>query len=263
MARPGWFAVPRRVPFALALVTPLLAGALMLGDTRAAGAEPYSAQASATSPGLTVTGESTVMVAPDVAYLTVGVQVSARTAREASASNATQVAALIEAVTRAGIPPSAIRTIGLSLRPTYSQRNPADGRPPVISGYEATNQVEVTIATVSQAGEILDAAVGAGANLAGNLRFAIKDDDAVVAQALREAAADARARADAIATGLGTRVTGILAASDDAGGVVRPMYADAVAPRAMTAQAMAPETPVSPGELTYRARVRVTFAIGG
>ena len=66
-----------------------------------AGAEPIVAQATTATPGITVTGESTVTVAPDVAYLTVGVQTSARTAREASATNATQVAAVIEAVTRA------------------------------------------------------------------------------------------------------------------------------------------------------------------
>ena len=62
-----------------------------------AGAEPIVAQATTATPGITVTGESTVTVAPDVAYLTVGVQTSARTAREASATNATQVAAVIEA----------------------------------------------------------------------------------------------------------------------------------------------------------------------
>lgn len=231
-----------------------------------AGAEPIVAQATTATPGVTVTGESTVTVAPDIAYLTVGVQTSARTAREASTANARQVAAVIEAVTGTGIPSSAIRTVGLSLRPTYAPRNQSDNRPPTIAGYEATNQVEVTIATVTQAGEIVDAAVGAGANLAGNLRFAVKDDALVVAQALQQAAADARVRADAIASGLGARVTGILSASDDSGGVVRPMASDAISPRVMAAPGMAAEmqvSPVSPGELSYRGRVRVTFAIGG
>ena len=154
-----------------------------------AGAEPIVAQATTATPGITVTGESTVTVAPDVAYLTVGVQTSARTAREASATNATQVAAVIEAVTRAGIPSSAIRTVGLSLRPTYAPRNQPDNRPPTIAGYEATNQV-----------------------------------------------------------------------------VVRPMASDAISPRVMAAPGLAAEmqvSPVSPGELSYRGHVRVTFAIGG
>lgn len=230
------------------------------------GAEPIAAQASTVTPSITVTGQSTVTVSPDVAYLTVGVQTSARTAREASMTNATQVAAVIDAVTRMGIPQSAIRTVGLSLRPMYSVRNQPDNRPPTITGYEATNQVEVTIATVSQAGEIVDAAIGAGANLAGNLRFAVKDDASVVARSLAEAAADARVRADAIASGLGARVTGVMSASDDAGGVVRPMASDAMSPRVMAVPGMAaeaPTSPVSPGELSYRGHVRVTFGIGG
>lgn len=250
----------------VALTSVAVAMAASMAPVGVAGAEPIVAQASTASPGISVTGESTVTVAPDVAYLTVGVQTSARTAREASTTNATQVAAVIDAVTRAGIPSSAIRTVGLSLRPTYAARNQPDNRPPTIAGYEATNQVEVTIATVSQAGEIVDAAIGAGANLAGNLRFAVKDDASVVAQALQQAAADARVRADAIASGLGARVTGILSASDDAGGVVRPMASDAISPRVMAAPAMAAEaqtSPVSPGELSYRGHVRVTFGIGG
>lgn len=285
MAWPEAFGRVARGRVVRAVTGMAVAIAMATGPARVAGAEPIVAQGSAPPPGIAVNGESTVMAAPDQAYLTVGVQTSARTAREASSSNATRVAAVVEAVTRAGIPPSAIRTVGLSLRPIYGQRTepatgrgPAQGpagdvaaapaiapgevRAPVITGYEATNQLEVTIADVTQAGEILDAAIGAGANLAGNLRFTLKDDSEVVARALREAAADARARADAIAAGLGTRVTGILSASDESGGVVRPM--DAVAPRAMAGfAAERADTPVSGGELSFRGHVRVTFTIGG
>jgi uncharacterized protein YggE len=246
-----------------ALAVSVLIGVAPVGI---ASAEPVVAQGAVATQGISVTGESTVTVAPDVAYLRVGVQTSARTAREAGRTNATQVAAVIDAVTRAGIPSSAIRTVGLSLRPTYATRNQPDNRPPTIVGYEATNQIEVTISTVAIAGEVVDAAIDAGANVVGNLRFAVKDDAAVVAQALNQAGADARARADAIAAGIGTRVTGILSASDDAGGVVRPMASDAISPRVMGAPGMASEaanSPVSPGELSYRGHVRVTFAVGG
>ncbi len=256
----------RRTFVGAAISVALLSGVAPVGVV---GAEPLVAQATTTTqsqPSVSVTGESTVTVAPDVAYLTFGVQTSARTAREAIATNATQVTAVIDAITRAGIPSSAIRTVGLTLRPTYASRNQPDSRPPTIVGYEATNQIEVTIATVGQAGEIVDAAIGAGANLAGNLRFAVKDDASVVAQALQQAATDARVRADAIAAGLGSRVTGILSASDDSGGVVRPIASDAIAPRAMAVPGMVGEaavSPVSPGEMSYRGHVRVTFAIGG
>ena len=95
----------------VALTSVAVAMAASMAPVGVAGAEPIVAQASTASPGISVTGESTVTVAPDVAYLTVGVQTSARTAREASTTNATQVAAVIDAVTRAGIPSSAIRLV--------------------------------------------------------------------------------------------------------------------------------------------------------
>ena len=222
-----------------------------------ASAAPITPQ-TATASGITVTGESAVTVQPDVAYLTMGIRTEARTAREATDLNATQANAVIDALKRAGVPGAGIRTSGLSLNPVFTPRPPSDNRPPAISSYEAINQVSVTIDDITRAGEIYDAAVNAGANSAGNLRFGVRNERDVTRQALEQAASDARGKADAIASGLGIKVTGVAMASDDGGGIVRPETSDMVAPRALAASA-GPPTPVQSGELTFRGRVRVTF----
>ncbi|NBY47548.1 MAG: DUF541 domain-containing protein [Proteobacteria bacterium] len=233
---------------------PSLQGSTWLGVASAAPIAPQTATAS----GITVTGESSVTVQPDVAYLTMGIRTEARTAREATDLNATQATAVVDALKRAGVPVGGIRTSGLSLNPIFAPRPPNDNRPPAISSYEAINQVSVTIDDITRAGEIYDAAVNAGANSAGRLLFGVRNERDVTRQALEQAASDARGKADAIASGLGIKVTGVAMASDDGAGVVRPETSDMVAPRALAASA-GPPTPVQSGELTFRGRVRVTF----
>ncbi|NBX46510.1 MAG: DUF541 domain-containing protein [Chloroflexi bacterium] len=196
---------------------PSLQGSTWLGVASAAPIAPQTATAS----GITVTGESSVTVQPDVAYLTMGIRTEARTAREATDLNATQANAVIDALKRAGVPVGGIRTSGLSLNPIFTPRPPNDNRPPAISSYEAINQVSVTIDDISRAGEIYDAAVNAGANSAGRLLFGVRNERDVTRQALEQAASDARGKADAIASGLGIKVTGVAMASDDGAGVVR------------------------------------------
>jgi uncharacterized protein YggE len=101
---------------------------------------------------------------------------------------------------------------------------------------------------VDRAGDLLDAALGAGANRIGGLRFGIRDTTALRQQALAEAAQSARARADALAATLGVRVVGIHSIAEEGVMVPRPvaMAAD-VAPRAMAAPA--PSPPVEAGEV--------------
>ena len=236
--------------------TPSLQASTWLGIASAAPIAPQTA--TATASGITVTGESAVTVQPDVAYLTMGIRTEARTAREATELNATQANAVIDALKRAGVPPAGMRTLGLSLHPIFTPRPPNDNRPAAISSYEAIYRVSVTIDEITRAGEIYDAAVNAGANSAVSFATGVRNERDVTRQALEQAASDARGKAEAIALGLGIKVTGVAMASDDGGGIVRPETSDTVAPRAMAASA-GPPTPVQAGELTFRGRVRVTF----
>ena len=61
-----------------------------------------------------------------------------------------------------------IQTSGISVWPMYDQS------PNKITGYTASNTVNVTVNDISRAGEILDTAVAAGANTAGGVTFGIK-----------------------------------------------------------------------------------------
>lgn len=213
-----------------------------------AAARPMPAGGIAQGPsGIAVAGEGQVSGKPDIAYISIGVQTQARNASQAHQENATAMDRIVARVRGLGIPEKDIRTSGLSLHPIFEKEQR-------LAGYRATNNLTVTVTDLGIVGKALDEAVAAGANTAGSIRFGFKDEENLRQQALEAAAKNARAKAEALARGLGLQIKAVEAVQEE--GVVVPM------PRAIGAEMAlaAPLTPVMPGELTITARVRVTFS---
>jgi peptide/nickel transport system substrate-binding protein len=101
--------------------------------------------------------------------------------------------AVVATIRARGIAEGDVRTDGIALYPVHDQGSSR------ISGYEASNRVRVTVHDVRRVGEALDAAVGAGANQAGEVRFAFRDEAPLRRQALDQAVKAARSTAEAIA----------------------------------------------------------------
>lgn len=200
--------------------------------------------------GIAVSGTGRVSARPDQATVSAGVQTRGRTAQEAQSENNQTMQAVIAAIKAAGIPDRGIQTNGLSLYPNYGQNQ-------VINGYDATNNVAITVDNVDQVGAVLDAAVKAGANQATNVRFGFKDETGLRNKALAAAAADARSKADALAAALGVKVSGIESVTE--AGVSTPIVYQQ--PRALAAgvASAAPAPPVEPGELSVTATVTIVF----
>jgi hypothetical protein len=79
-----------------------------------------------------------------------------------------------------------IHTSGYSLTPNFTY--PKNGGQSVLSGYTASNTVEITTDDLANVGKVIDAATQAGANNVRELEFLLRDEAPVRAQALREAA---------------------------------------------------------------------------
>lgn len=264
MLRSISFSTPARLSLALAGLLALIASGVLMA-TRGAGPRGAAPTALAQSvelpgspaagtPGIAVIGEGEASGAPDVAYVNLGVQSSGASAREALDAASAAMAAVIDAIKRLGVPDRNLQTGGVSLTPILSQPKPGDQTPPQIVSYRATNSLNVTVEQLGQTGAIIDAAVGAGANLAGGVRFAIKDDSALRRQALQQAAQAARAKADALAGALGLHITGVQSLSEQSS--VQPLPRQALAADA----ALAASVPIQPGELTVRVQVRAVFS---
>src|SRR3954470_17622821 len=152
---------------------------------------------------ITVPGAATVSVEPDIASVRLGVNAMAETAGAARESAAQTMNAILEAVLAQGVARRDVRTALVSLNPTMDYSGNSGPR---ITGYQVQNAVAVTLRDLAKAGELIDAALGAGASTLDSLDFRL-DDPAAAAQQAREAAMnDARARATTIARAAGAKL---------------------------------------------------------
>jgi uncharacterized protein len=200
-----------------------------------------------------VTGEGSISVAPDEAQIRGGAITKAKTAKEATAANSKLLEAITAALVEAGIEQKDIRTSRFSLQPIYVQQHDAEAR---LSGFSASNQVNVTIRQIDKVGDILDRLITAGATDVGGVEFMHADPAKALDQAREAAIADARRKAELYAHAAGLALGRVIWISEDAG------YAPPM-PMARMSVAAAPAAPVpiSIGEDTLHARVTVGFDI--
>jgi uncharacterized protein YggE len=207
-------------------------------------------------PHVRADGEAIVTAKPDRAKIDIGLVSQAQTARLAAEQNSKQLNEVISDIRKTLGSEVEIRTISYSLSP--QQRYPKDGGQPVIVGFKATNIVQVTTDDLSTVGKIIDIATQAGANNIQGMQFTLRDEEAVRAQALRQATLEARASAEAIAAALGVKIVRVLSVVEGEHPPVRPVFNVAMA---RAAQSGAPPTPVEPGTIEIHAKVTLTAEI--
>jgi len=228
------------------IIAALLFGVLAAALPQAAPAETAT---------LTVTGQGRATAAPDIATIRAGVETEGATAAEALAANSALAASIIATLKETGVAPRDIQTSGLYVEPLYEQPAPGQQRQaPRIAGYRVVNEVAVTIRDIGAMGAALDRLVAAGANRINSLGFGLADDRPLADAARREAVADARRAASALAEAAGVKLVRILSVADGGGGGPGPMPGIQ-----FRAEAMA--VPVEAGETTVRASVTVVWEI--
>lgn len=220
-----------------------------------------SAQALPPTPAPTISGARLDIVAdgevtrtPDIAMIAAGVITQARSAADAMSRNAERMAATVAALKRAGVADRDIQTSSINLSPQYRY---GQNVPPVITGYQASNQVSVRFRDIKRAGAILDALVAVGANQISGPSFGIDRPDAALDEARAAAMAKARARAELYARAAGLSVKRILAISES--GSAPPPYPMPMA-QAMRVEKAA-DTPIEAGEQKLTVTVSVSFEL--
>ena len=130
---------------------------------------------------ITVQATGTSKNVPNTGHITLGVQVEPRqTSQEATDMLARQGNAVIAAIKGLGIVDADIKTQNVSVQPSYSYENGKQ----TLRGYQASQQLRVTIRKTDQAGDVIAKATEAGANQIGGVSF--EDEDMSVAQAAAE-----------------------------------------------------------------------------
>lgn len=202
-----------------------------------------------------VSGTGSVEVTPDRAAVAFAMETRASRADEAASTNADDMDVVLSALREAGFAGLTLETFGYSLRPEYSATN--NQRTREIVAYTALNNVRASIEDVDAVGQLIDAAIGAGANRVANISFYASDTEDARTEALALAVRSARAEAEVIAESLGYRLGPPLEIN---GGAQRPT------PLPYAAEAMqsmrAVDTPVEVGDQTVTAHVSIRFALG-
>ena len=228
---------------------------LLLFVPLAALAAPALAQVPAAAPPTVVTrGQAIVRVRPDRAFVTVAAESRSKVSADAQKQNAAAMTAVLQRIEQAGVPKDAIRTIGYELHPEFDYAN---GRQ-TFRSYLARNTVEVRLDDIDRVGTVIDAAGSGGATTITGIRFDLRDRAAVERDALRQAVADARGRAEAVAAGAGTTIDRVIRVEEEGAPFEPPLPMMRMAADAAGANV---STPVEPSTVEIHARVILTVTI--
>jgi uncharacterized protein len=235
---------------------------LLLALSLALGASTMTAHAQ-TADGYAVTANGTLLSVsaqahasrvPDVATISTGVVTQATDGNTAMRQNAEQMAKVMAAIKAAGIAERDIQTSGINLSPQYRY---VENEAPKITGFQASNTVNVKVRDIAKLGKVLDALAANGSNQINGPTFEIDQPEPVYDEARLAALGKAKARAETYAKALGLRVRRIVSISEGGGGGFQPMPM-----MRMSAKSAEMDTQVSPGETTLTVNLDVVFELG-
>ncbi len=203
---------------------------------------------------LTVQAEAEVRVAPDVATLSTGVVTTAATGKEALAQNAQRMNAMLTGLKAAGVADRDIQTSGISLQPQYVYNT---NEAPKLTGYQASNAVNVTVRKLDQVGSVMDSMASRGASNLNGPNFTVDNPEPLLDEARTLAVKKAITRANLYARAASMKVKRIVAIAE--GSVQR---AEPVMQMQMRSAAKSSdETPVEAGRISQPASVTMTFEL--
>jgi uncharacterized protein len=205
---------------------------------------------------ISVTGNAQVILAPDIAYVSIGVHSEAQTAEEAVASNNTQTQAVIDAIKAQGVDPKDIQTTNFSV---YQQQktNPTTGES-LGTVFMVDNTVYVTIRDLTKIGSILDASISAGANNIYGITFDVQNKEAAMATGRDQAMTDAQTQAEQLAKAAGVTLGDVQNISYYSSSSAPIYYDNKVAPAGVGGGG---SVPISTGQLTLTVSVSVSYGI--
>lgn len=144
----------------------------------------------------TTTGEGKAVAIPDVASLSIGITQNAPTVSEVQEKINEASKKITDSIKDNGIEEKNIKTINYSIYPNYNytlSRN--------ITGYKATQNMEINIKDIQKINQVIDTVTAQGANIIGNVSFTFSDSlrEELEDKARKEAVDNAKKKAESLA----------------------------------------------------------------
>ncbi len=224
-------------------------------------------------PTLTVAGLGSMNLAPDTVSINLGFDTIASTAQEAVQKNSETMNVIIESLSALGLDEKEFKTSYFSVYPQYTY-DPEGKEPPKISGYQASNNINIVTKSTDRVPEIIDKTISAGANRVDGPWFSLSTDaqKELRSEVVDKAMKDAEDNAKELLASQGLSIKSMKSVQISFGGYPiaflekatagSVVYGGAVQAQLMAPVPYIPPPPVLPGEQQVTATVLVTYIVG-
>jgi uncharacterized protein YggE len=196
-------------------------------------------------------GDATVTKKPDLAIVSAGIEAQASSAGVAQRDLAAKAARLIARIKQLGVADKDLSTSGYWIGPVYGSTGQT------VTGYRASEQLQVKWHNVDTVGATLDAIVQQGGATNISVGFGLANPKAAQAEARALAIADARSKAQAMASAAGVQLGQVIRVADSASSYRTPnpySFGAGAADKAVVTQ-------VPIGDLEVQVTVEVDYSI--
>lgn len=214
---------------------------------------PVSAEPACTG-GITVHTTGEVEATPDIVIITVGVTSQHKEATQALAENSRTVSRVIEKLAGLGIEKRDIKTETVSLQPDYDYQS----QPPRLKGYQASNQLGVTLREIRSAGSTLDLLVQEGVNQIQGLRFDFSKRSELLDTARRHAVSEATRKASLLAKEASVAIGNVCSIEESTGAAGSPVFARGLMSKE---RALASSVPLESGSERLGVDLKINFSL--
>ncbi len=205
---------------------------------------------------ITVDADGKVTAIPDIAVVSMGVDLRGTTVAEVQDKSTATMNNLIAQLNALGIDKKDIQTTNYNIYPRVKY---IDKQGDVPDGFEVNETVTVKVRDLTKSNQVVALAGTVGANMVNGLQFTFDDPDVYKEQARDLALAKAKDKAARLAGQLGVQLVSVVAFSEDQGGTGGPIfYAKDVS---MGAGGAAPAPMIETGSNDVTTHVTVTYEI--
>ncbi len=204
---------------------------------------------------ITVVGKSGMEATPDVAKVSLGVSSRAATPSIAREENTAAINATLAALAEMGIEEKDIQTTNMNMWNNYD----SNGN---LTGYRMSTDLTVYVRDITKAGDVVDAAIAAGANELNGVSYLLSNEDEMYNTALADASALARTKAEVLAEAAGKTVGQVKKVDETSRAVATVRNYDEAAANPDVGSGSKMEsvrTTIRPGSSTVSAEVQVVF----
>jgi uncharacterized protein YggE len=227
--------------------------ALALAPVSAAGKERASGVVGG-PPTVAVSGQASEDVKPDVAMVSLSIEVEKPTAAEAATETARRAEAVIAGLKAAGVDVKDVATVGLTLYPVWNNQS----QPRSVTAYQAINRLAVRAQPIEKVGALIAQAVQNGAEYQG-VAFDVSDREAREDALRTKAVENAARRAELYARGASMKLGPLQTIRADA---TQPAFRPLMeAARAVGAPGASIPPPIEPGLITLTETVSASWTL--